>query len=169
MLPMSRATLWVDYQISFNTELLIFLTMATKGKHIIALSLLLVFSLNTVISSTCAISSLFHRFHHHATPKAQINHHSHDHNGTHDHTEQQEKSKENCCSKSVVQFYKIDKYVNESQVLLLASTIFSSFTYISDVRLSAVPVDRSLTDHIRRWRSPATIQDLRIVIQSFQI
>lgn len=145
--------------------------MVTRGRYIISLSLLLVFSLNTVISTTCALGSFFHDFHHHASPGAQVAHHSHDHQGTHDHEKVPEPSQEECCSKSVVQFYQADKYVSESLSLPPVSVLFSSFISSTDILLSSGRIDHQpLTDdHSRRWRHPATIHDLRIAIQSFQI
>ena len=144
--------------------------MTTKGRHIIALSLVVVFSLNTMISTACAASSLFHTFHHHEVSDEQVTHHSHEHDGSHEHTDQQEKSKEDCCAKSVVQFYQLDKYVSQALSLPLVHVIFSSFIYTPGVIIPGTGISHQpLTDHNRRWRHSATIPDLRIVIQSFQI
>jgi len=147
--------------------------MRTKRVYIKALLLLTVFSMNTIVGTACSLSKVFHSSHHHGSSAS--NKHSHT-KGTHSHkhhTATDEKHTEHgsdeCCSKSSIQFDKLDKSIAQS--LEIQAIGFSSVVLISlhnTILLISRNKDRSLISHVR-WRLPATIQDLRIVMQSFQI
>jgi len=153
----------------------------TKRIYSKALLLLTVFSLNTVVSFACSSSRLFHDLHHKNNTSTIENKkpdgHSHSHSNAHKHdhskpSEHQhdpsEKSDDDCCSNSVVAFEKVDKSVSRiieaPNVHFIA--LFNAFYFTTSSLVSPEKID--IPRHIR-WRLPATIQDLRIVIQSFQI
>lgn len=144
-----------------------------KGIHIKAFLLITVFGLNTVVSSACSLSKAFHQAHHHRSEAAQ-NHehadgtnHDHKHNASHHHKTQKN---DDCCSKTSVKFNKLDK--STTQTLELPSTqmpvVLLTDIYYNTLSLLSRNANQSLMSYFR-WRLPSTIQDLRIVIQSFQI
>lgn len=164
----------------------------TNGTYYKAFLLALVFSLNTIVSFACSFSNLFHGIHHHdsgAVSSAEHHHSSTDHSSQsdqHEHKESDhhqhndfeqhkhgaansEDSKDGCCSESVVQIEKVEKALSRSieapHTLFIASffAAFSSYLF----QLETIE-DTSIPPNIR-WRLLATIPDLRIVIQSFQI
>ena len=147
----------------------------TKGTYYKALFLLMAFSLGTVVSFACSVSSMFHGLHHHNSDATA--HHSHDdgtkhehsHSGHHHESDAPEKDKEDCCSTDVLQLQKVEKSVSrpiEAPNAIFLTSFLSSFITLS----SLLPAEeKTLLPHHIRWRLPATIQDLRIVIQSFQI
>lgn len=141
--------------------------------------LLLVFSLNTVVSFACSLGGIFHTFHHHSATQKQPSHgqhqpqegHHHDH-GTPSHQHDNkgsEKPADDCCSKNVVVLEKMEKAVSrtvqapDAVFLTLFLTSFSTLFSLFPSEEKTLYPDRA------RWRPPVTIQDLRIVIQSFQI
>lgn len=139
--------------------------------------MLLVFSSNTVISFACSYSSFFHSFHHHktsanATHKHADTKHKHDHSSSH-HAElpNDDEQKENCCSNIVVQLQKVEKAIsrNIDAPNAASSPLFLSGYLLAFIDLFHPDLQRNISTHEIRWRPPATIQDLRIVIQSFQI
>jgi hypothetical protein len=149
--------------------------MVTKRTYYKALFLLIAFSLGTVVGFACSMSSIFHGLHHHnSDATAHHEHqdgtkHDHSHSGQHhDEPDAPEKSKDDCCSTNVLQLQKTEKAVSRSieapNAIVLAAFVmsFSHFTM-------QVVGDDTFYPHSVRWRLPATIQDLRIVIQSFQI
>ncbi len=157
---------------------------ATKRTYYKAFLLFAAFSLNTVVSFACSFSNLFHGIHHHETAAASTaehehsgNHHAAAQKDTHEHDDQQEHkhgtdssddSKDDCCSRSVVEIEKAEKAVSRSIEAPHAIFIASFFaTYSSLFQIDIIQNTRIPTNI--RWRLPATIQDLRIVIQSFQI
>ncbi len=144
-----------------------------KGIHIKAILLITVFGLNTVVGSACSLSKAFHQAHHHRSEAAQ-NHehadgtsHKHKHSAAHHH-----KSHKNsdCCSKSSVKFNKLDKSIVQTLELPMIelSPLLRMDVYYNTLVLLSRNADQSLMSFFR-WRLPSTIQDLRIVIQSFQI
>jgi hypothetical protein len=155
---------------------------AVKQTYYKAWFLLIVFSLNSIISFACSLSSLFHGFHHHSITTEHNNeqiighHHSLDKSGEHHHDQEQggeqsqsPSSSEDCCSKSLVEVEKVDKSISRT-IQLPEINIFTSFflAYTPCFLWHGTEEKTFLTYHVR-WRPPATIQDLRIVIQSFQI
>ena len=148
--------------------------MVTKGTYYKALILLVVFSMNTTIGFACSISNFFHGMHHHATStvdKDERNHnqspgHSHHESTGDDHNDTDDK---NCCSSNVVQLEKREKFLSKTIEAPVNSSLSMLFTALSYLYLS-FPEEQttSFIQHFRWW-TPATIQDLRIVIQSFQI
>jgi len=157
--------------------------MAIKGTYYKALLLVTVFSMNTVISFACSFSDLFHGFHHqkttqvlehkhagsqhHAEDKAHKHNHDAASNGDH-YSGTSKESKDDCCSGSVVEIQKVEKAVSRSIEAPQAIFITSFFTaYVSLFSLQTV--EKILFPPNSRWRVNATIQNLRIVIQSFQI
>lgn len=148
-----------------------------------ALLLLSAFSLNTVVSFACSFSGLFHGFHHHETTQAsedkqagghhhaegKAHKHSHDTQSGHSHDSGTSKeSKDDCCSGDVVQIQKVEKAVSRSIEAPQAIFLTSFFTaYISTFSLQTA--EKILLPPDSRWRVTTTIQNLRIVIQSFQI
>ena len=148
-----------------------------KGLYYKAFFLLLVFSLNTVVSFACSLSSYFHSFHHSSFAYASDqDHNKHGNTYHHDHDchtiPQQnlpDEKKDDCCSKYVVEFQKVEKSV--SKTIDAPGFIFTkSFLPAIYVDID-IPTSKNITgfSHNDRWRNPATIQDLRIILQSFQI
>jgi hypothetical protein len=154
----------------------------TKRTYFKALFLAIVFSLNTVVSFACSFSPLFHGMHHHkadvATDKHSGNPHSqgetaeHHHGSKAEHQHDDHSSKDSkdddCCSEFVVEIEKAEKAVSktiEAPNAIFATSFLSSY---SQLFLLSTTGDTSFPHYVR-WRLPATIQDLRIVIQSFQI
>ena len=146
----------------------------TKGTYFKALLLLIAFSMSTVVSFACSFSDLFHEFHHHNSPGTKShkhkeqNEHTHDHSGSHHDNGPTEENKDDCCSRSLIELQKVEKSVSRSieapNLLLLA---FSASAY-SEL-FSFQSEHKTILPKKIRWRPPATIRDLRIVIQSFQI
>jgi hypothetical protein len=151
-----------------------------KKTYYKALLLFIVFSLNTVVSFACSFSSLFHGFHHHENSVTVEHKHegNHRHSSDKKHNEAQsnhthdsgstKNSKDDCCSKSVIEIEKIEKAVSRTIEAPHAIFVASLFAAYSEI-FSLSTVYKVFFTHIVRWRLPATIQDLRIVIQSFQI
>lgn len=147
----------------------------TKRTYYKALLLLIVFSMNTMVSFACSFSSLFHEFHHHnssVTVSHQHNDgvkHAHKHNGHHhDTSDSEKKSQKDCCSESVVAVEKVEKAVSrsiEAPSAFFLKALLASYTDL----FKLITEPKVVTKHYNRWRVPTTIQDLRIVIQSFQI
>jgi hypothetical protein len=155
-----------------------------KRTYYKALPLLIIFSLNTVVSFACSFSSLFHGFHHQNSSSTTIEHkHSanhHDPQGEkkkHDHGDQpnhkhdsgsSSNSKDDCCSSAVVQIEKLEKAVSRTieapHAIFVASlfAVYEKLSFLSGLKNTFFP------DHVR-WRFSATIPDIRIAIQSFQI
>ena len=146
----------------------------SKGTYFKALLLLIAFSMGTVVSFACSLSDLFHEFHHHNSPANKAhkhkdqNEHIHDHSGRHHDDDPKEEKKDNCCSQSLIELQKVEKSVSRSieapnlfLVALFASTNSELFSFQS--------VEKTSFPQKTRRRPPTTIQDLRIVIQSFQI
>ncbi len=152
----------------------------TKGIYNKALILLTVFSMNTGVSFACSFSNFFHERHHHKsgnTEHKDLNHthshsdknsHQHDAGNVKHHSASSKKSKDDCCSSSVVAIEKVDKSVSrtiEAPYLVFTALVLSTYSVLSTVDSEQKTF---FPDNVR-WRIPATIQDLRIVIQSFQI
>lgn len=140
--------------------------------------LLIVFSLNTIVSFACSTSELFHNSHHSKNSPAKGHSHQHGghHNPQHDHGQQgqdhekdkQNKNDDDCCAASIISLAKIEKSIARS--IEVPSPILMPFikAFISLAPPSA-EIGKTIFPDFIRWRPPATIQDLRIVIQSFQI
>ena len=154
--------------------------MPQKGIHIKALILLIVFSLNTIVSFACSLGGLFHSFHHHTSSSASTKQHGHhhqkeghhhDHSSTSHHHEEKKSNKpaDDCCSKNVVQLDKVEKAA--SRAIEAPDTAFlTSFLITYSSLFYQLPTEgKTVYPDYVRWRIPSTIQDLRIVIQSFQI
>jgi ABC-type Zn2+ transport system substrate-binding protein/surface adhesin len=144
-----------------------------KGRHIKSILLITLFGLNTVVGSACSLSKVFHQAHHHGSEAAQ-NHehadgtnHKHKHSAAHHH--KTEKNND-CCSKSSVKFNKLDKSMAQTLVfpLIELPTDLLTDIYYNTLSLLSRKADQPLMSYFR-WRPSSTIQDLRIVIQSFQI
>lgn len=158
--------------------------MPNRSSKIKAAFLLTVFALNTVVGFACASFGIFHQAHHHdgqaVSPKHDHNHHEGSHKSNHAHKHQHgkaqhhqhpakgEKDGDDCCSDSVVSLQKIDKTPSRS-IEAPNSEFVAAFVlaYLIASPLSVAEGD-SFPQYVR-WRVPTTIQDLRIVIQSFQI
>ena len=140
-----------------------------------ALVLLVAFSLSTVVSFACSVSSLFHELHHHNSSAKSHHVHNHGVKHTHSHTahhhgsDKPEEKKEDCCSGNVLQLQKTEKAVSRSIEAPNAVFAMSVFTAYASLLTLQQPEEKAFLPHHFRWRLPATIQDLRIVIQSFQI
>jgi hypothetical protein len=147
--------------------------MKFKVVHMKALVLMIIFGMNNVIGSACASSKLFHQSHHHKGAVA-IEHdhengksHSHEHSGSHHNKET--KGADECCSKSSIEFNKLDKSLSQNlEVPILEFSDFVLTSLYYNLSFQSRYDNQPLLSHIR-WRLPVTIQDLRIVIQSFQI
>ena len=154
----------------------------TKIKYYKALILLIVFSMNSVVSFACSFSNLFHSLHHHTDAAVTehnhgANHHNtknesakHQHNNVAEHhhdTGSQKSEDDNCCSTKVIEIEKVEKAV--SRTITAPEVIFLTSLFVSYTELYLSRQDTDILQHHTRWRNPATIPDLRIVIQSFQI
>ena len=141
-----------------------------------ALILLVVFSSNTLISFACSYSNLFHSSHHHTTPAKKKHqhsdsHHEHDHSANHHDESNKTESNESCCSTSVVALHKAEKAISryiDAPIAPFVNHFIFGFV-ISYIDIFHLHPKDTLSIHENRWRAPTTIQDLRIVIQSFQI
>ncbi|HVG11938.1 MAG TPA: hypothetical protein VM843_02990 [Flavisolibacter sp.] len=148
--------------------------MKDKRTYVKALLMLTVFSMNTVVSFACSLSTLFHQSHHNSTAGQPDHHHN---KGTHDdeHAEHQydpkasdAKDVNDCCSESVLAIEQVEKSVSrtiEAPDVFFLTVLLAS--YSSTFQFSTLP--KAVFPYHDRWRVPTTIQDLRIVIQSFQI
>ena len=163
--------------------------VATKRTYYKALVLMVVFSLNTVVSFACSLSDLFHNFHHHHSAAkiedhhgghnhshGKMHHHSHEKAGSHDHgnnplekpDQNTTHSKDDCCSNSVVQMQQVEKAISriiDAPTVDFVESLSASYYHLS---FNTPQQETKIPGNIR-WRYPTTIQDLRIVIQSFQI
>ena len=149
---------------------------STKGTYYKAILLLIVFSLNTVVSFACSFGGMFHEFHHKVSSTTEPKH-SHHEGHKHDHGKSSEQkhdsetpvdSKDNCCSLSVVEMQKLDKSISRS--IEAPNLIFIiSFAAAYSEFFSLPALQQAVFPDFVRWRPPPTIQDLRIIIQSFQI
>ena len=154
----------------------------TRGTYYKALLLLIVFSLNTVVSFACSFGGVFHDFHHKNSATTEHKHshsskHSHDSGHKHDHHKNSENkhdsnapddSKDNCCSGSIIKMQMVDKLISrsiEAPDLIFITSYVAAYSELFSLQKE----EKTAFPKFVRWRPPATIQDLRIVIQSFQI
>lgn len=162
----------------------------SKRTYYKALLLLLVFSLNTVVSFACSFGGVVHNLHHRGSIAVEHKHsstgkhdhgttHKHDHGTAHKHddgnraehdheTDSSGDKKDDCCSDEVTELQKLDKSVSrsiEAPHLSFTTLFIASYSEL----FSFQDGKQDYQPHKIRWRFPATIQDLRIVIQSFQI
>lgn len=131
------------------------------------------------------MNGLFHSFHHTHTSTGKASHrHENGHGQKHDHKksdqhkhgdnahhdeQNSENSADDCCSKNVVEVEKVEKSVSRT-IDAPDVTFLTSFILSYSSLFSVFPSqDKSQAPDDVRWRFPATIQNLRIVIQSFQI
>lgn len=143
--------------------------------------LLVVFSLHTAVSFACSFSSLFHQFHHNSPVVSKHKEHAHSHSsshghqapghtheGEHHHTGSSQPPKEDCCSASIIEVEKMDKAVSRNIELPLVISFPLLFPFIASSLFDYKATQRLFSPY-GRWRHPLTIQNLRIIIQSFQI
>jgi hypothetical protein len=169
---------WLD---GIRIESLILYTMSVRtGRYFKALILMLAFSANSVMGFACSVSSYIHASHHSVSAtdgqSTRLHHHGHGdaghhHAGANDHADQNKKQERpaDCCSEKMVAIDMLDKAVSRS-VELPVFTFTSPGVFITMLTPSLPNwVDRTTLPYHLRWRLPGTIQDLRIVIQSFQI
>ncbi len=140
-----------------------------------AVFLLIVFSLNTVISFACAVGvdMGFNTSHHDEEQKVATHHNSHHHDKSHHHGHAEsdhhksKRGKGNCCNDEVIKFAQIDKSVPQSVgISALFFTTFVSAFYNLDIVYTS-QVDTRIKYFVRSYHPP--IPDIRIAIQSFQI
>ena len=160
------------------------LGMYQQERKIKAAFLMVVFALNTVVSFACSVGIVdFSKDHH--KQDAQHSHnkpHSHDevHHQTaeesdHQHSEPNHHStgeeKGNCCSDDVIKLLVTDMAVTTTNPNPLPPSIELSatlHTFILSLYNKNEAYAKPLPPYLR-WQIPATIPDLRIAIQSFQI
>jgi hypothetical protein len=151
--------------------------MHTKGTYYKSLFLLMVFSLNMIVSMACSLSSYVHSLHHESpatdfhSGQKKTHHHQHEHSKKphHLHDPKTGLPKDDCCSGSVVLVQQMDKSVTrsiEAPGILSTIVLLPGFVSITDLFTTE---EKTKTPPFDRWRQPATITDLRIIIQSFQI
>lgn len=164
----------------------IFANIVMRGRqetYYAALFLLTVFSLNTVVSFACSLGGLFHDLHHGSPAPSTVAHHQEGHHGdlsSHDHdqgkkdrqsshAEKENSAANDCCSNNVLEVEKLEKSV--SRTIEAPHTIFLTSLVASLATLFQLfpAQDQVFYPEPVRWRHPMTIQNLRIVIQSFQI
>lgn len=147
----------------------------TRRTYYKALFLTLVFGLNTAVSFACSFSNLFHHFHHHNNAAEEAHEHGeekkhvHEHSGSHhDQPAPQNEKKDDCCSNSVVEMQKVEKAI--SRTIEVNDPVPVASRVAAHTELSpSTPKSKTVFPDYTRRRPPTTIQDLRIVIQSFQI
>lgn len=145
--------------------------MNNKGLYIKAMVLLTVFSMNTVMSFACSLSSFVHSFHHSVSSSKQagLHHHAHE-TADHHHGEEKMPVKgDECCSADLVKVEKADKSPGRSIQLPLPPLQGVFIGHEDYTFYNHMAFGKDIFADAWRWRPPATIQDLRIVIQSFQI
>ena len=149
-----------------------------KGTYYKALLLLVVFSLNTLVSFACSLGGVFHSLHHSSSVSSSHKQHKHHHGGDekpqpHEHKDnhhsKSDAHKDDCCSNSVLQIEKIEKSVSRSIEAPNAVFLTSFLTYFTSLFSLFPAEEKTFFPYYIRWRLTSTIQDLRIVIQSFQI
>ena len=138
--------------------------------------LVIVFSLNTIISFACSvgIDMGFNTTHRHGEENKTIAHNNfHNQNKSHHHDEadndhrKSESGKDNCCNDEVIKFAQVDKYISQSLgINAIFFTAFVSSFYGLDV-IATSQITTSIKYFVRSYHPP--IQDIRIAIQSFQI
>jgi peptide subunit release factor RF-3 len=134
--------------------------------------LILVFFLNTVVGFACTIGMDmgFNGVHH----KDDHTHHQHDKAASPQHDEavthqHQKTEKDNCCKDEVSKLTAADKEALSTSVFsfqLSFPAVLHTPVYFQS-SLSSIPVNIPNTYFARHSRAP--VQDVRIVIQSFQI
>lgn len=156
--------------------------------------LLIVFSLNMVVSFACSVSSSVHNSHHSEKSSGTQSHerkgnhghshgsdhkhnhditHRHTHDADHKHSHHDDGNKENedgnCCSGDVIKLQQSDRSIARSIDVPEQTTLFVAHDFLSSIDhfLLTITRDKYLPQHLR-W-PPATIPDIRIAIQSFQI
>ncbi|SRR6266496_2635634 len=146
-----------------------------KSIQLKAASLLLVFSLNTLIGFACSVGldMGFNSTHHHDEETAVVakdgHHHDKAHHDEADNHHKSKNGKDNCCNDKVTKITQLDKSVPQSLNTAINPVFFTAFVssfYNIDI-LSAYKAT-TYTKHFVR-SSPPTISDIRIAIQSFQI
>ena len=139
-----------------------------------AASLLIAFSLNTVIGFACAVGlDMGFNSHHHEQNaiEATENHHhdkSHNHGEADIHHHKANNEKDNCCNDEVMKFQKVDKNIatSFSSINPVFFTSFLTSFYNIDI-LSSNNRISEIKYFVRSHHPP--IPDIRIAIQSFQI
>lgn len=144
--------------------------MKHKGTYLKALVLLVVFALNSAISTACSFSAMFHQLHHHRDSNehehANGERHSHEHNGTHHASDNG--TPEDCCAKASVEFNQLDKSLAAGSSLQMPLLAVPEENLYRDILLQLNHTPGKVF-HFTRWRPPGTIQRIRIAIQSFQV
>ncbi len=139
-----------------------------------AASLLIAFSLNTVIGFACAVGldMGFNSHHHEECGIEATEIHQHDsthHHGDADiHHHKSNNEKDNCCNDGVMKFQKVDKNIatSFSSINPVFFTSFLTSFYNIDI-LSSNNRISEIKYFVRSHHPP--IPDIRIAIQSFQI
>lgn len=150
--------------------------MPARHRYRIALFLFLLFGGSSLLGAACTLSAAVHGWHHHGPASAAAHthgdgrKHTHEHAGAHHDApaKEQGKADNDCCSGKVSLLGKSDKI--PAPPLVVAAAPYVSQPFPDYLSLVAPEAPRTLrTPYPFRWRWPATIPDLRIVIQSFQI
>jgi hypothetical protein len=131
--------------------------------------------MSTVVSFACSFSNLFHEFHHHNSTATRTHSHGdqqmheHEHSGSHHkHSIPKEEGDNDCCAGSSVELQKVEKSVSRS--IEAPGAIFTTLFIAAGFEPMLLKVQPELINSENiRWRPLTTIQELRIVIQSFQI
>ena len=162
---------------------------STISIQVKALTLLFVFTLNTVVGFACSmgVNMGFNKSHHqessakipvhnledgikhnHATT-ATDHHDENEAAGHHRHDSEKASNKDNCCNHKVLEFAQLDKVISPSLDFginpLFFTTFVSSFCHID--LLATFPVAINAKYFVRSYHPP--IPDIRIAIQSFQV
>jgi hypothetical protein len=151
----------------------------SKGTYYKALILLVVFSMNILVGFACSLGGVFHEFHHKSSSTSLSSHsqkhhsdkghqHGNSHSPENDHGSGAPDSENNCCSDSVVEMQKLAKTVSRS-IDAPDNIAISSFIAVFSELFLVHPEQNEFATYEVRRRVPSTIQDLRIVMQSFQI
>lgn len=147
--------------------------MKTGATYFKAVLLIIVFSMNSVISNACSLSNYIHKAHHHAGKSEH--HHSdgtneHGHDGDHEHHGSEEDDPaHDCCSAYAATLNQRDKALSRNiETAAFCCATHALYSHPITFNLPSAPTNIGVS-HFARWRYPETIQDLRIEIQSFQI
>ena len=141
-----------------------------------AVSLLIVFSLNTVVGFACAmgVNMGFNTTHHHDEEATEASfhvdgtkHHHHSEANKNHHDSKEDSEKGGCCNDKVIKFQNLDKSLNQNANVAFNAPVFviilSSFFGIDIFK----PAQLITEKHFAFFHPPPP--DILIVIQRFQI
>lgn len=142
-----------------------------RYKQVIALLLLVVFSVNTLLGFACSlgINMGYNKHHHRQEVAAVVNHcHTNKQQQSHNHAGNVPVSKDDCCSHGVTSFNLVDKIPADGYKIVQPAPAVTIATVFCNMRFllnndEAKDTTYSIQDH------HPPIPDIRVAIQSFQV